>query len=125
MERPARAGGGSGVILRRIRVENGKDKNTTENRSSYGNIGDMIQTLEAVVDETGKIRLLTAVHLKKNRRALVTILDEEPKTASEVNVKMPTNEDIGDEDVLNVWAARKESAEEIARELRTRNRRKK
>ena len=37
----------------------------------------MIQTLEAVVDETGKIKLLTEVHLKKNRRALVTILDEE------------------------------------------------
>lgn len=26
----------------------------------------MIQTLEAIVDETGKIRLLTEVHLKKN-----------------------------------------------------------
>ena len=39
----------------------------------------MIQTLEAIVDETGKIKLLTEVHLKKNRRALVTILDEEPK----------------------------------------------
>jgi len=41
----------------------------------------MIQTLEAIVDETGKIRLLTEVHLKKSRRALVTILDEEPKEA--------------------------------------------
>ncbi len=41
----------------------------------------MIQTLEAIVDETGKIRLLTEIHLKKSRRALVTILDEEPKEA--------------------------------------------
>jgi len=39
----------------------------------------MIQTLEAIVDETGKIRLLTEIHLKKSRRALVTILDEERK----------------------------------------------
>ena len=39
----------------------------------------MIQTLEAVVDTTGKIRLLTKIHLKQSRRALVTILDEEPK----------------------------------------------
>ena len=39
----------------------------------------MIQTLEAMVDETGKISLLEKVHLKKSRRALVTILDEEPK----------------------------------------------
>lgn len=41
----------------------------------------MIQTLEAIVDETGNIRLLTEIHLKKSRRALVTILDEEPKEA--------------------------------------------
>ena len=41
----------------------------------------MIQTLEAIVDETGKIKLLTEIHLKKSRRALVTILDEEPKEA--------------------------------------------
>jgi len=41
----------------------------------------MIQTLEAIVDKTGKIKLLTEIHLKKSRRALVTILDEEPKGA--------------------------------------------
>ncbi len=39
----------------------------------------MIQTLEAIVSETGKISLLTEVRLKASRRALVTILDEEPK----------------------------------------------
>ncbi len=36
---------------------------------------------------------------------------------------LPTNEDVSDEDVLNVWADRKESAQDIARELRERNRR--
>jgi hypothetical protein len=41
----------------------------------------MIQTLEAMVDETGKISLLEEVRLKESRRALVTILDEEQKVA--------------------------------------------
>ncbi len=39
----------------------------------------MIQTFEAVIDETGKIILSEEVNLKKKRRALVIILDEEPK----------------------------------------------
>ena len=39
----------------------------------------MIQTLEAIVDKTGKVSLLTEVRLNENRRALVTILEEEPK----------------------------------------------
>ena len=47
----------------------------------------MIQTPEATVDETGKIRLLTEIHLKKSRRALVTILDEEPKASKKENLR--------------------------------------
>lgn len=82
----------------------------------------MIQTLEATVDETGKIKLLTEIHLKKSHRALVTILDEEPKTSFDLSVEMPTNESVSDEEVLGVWADRKESAQEIAREIRERNR---
>lgn len=38
----------------------------------------MIQTLEAVVDKTGKVNLLTEIRLKESRRAIVTILDEKP-----------------------------------------------
>lgn len=38
----------------------------------------MIKTVKAVIDETGKVRLLETVHLKGVRRALVTILEEEP-----------------------------------------------
>lgn len=38
----------------------------------------MIQTLEAVVDEQGQVRLLETVHLPAPRRALVTILEDEP-----------------------------------------------
>jgi len=40
----------------------------------------MIQTLEAVIDERGAVRLLEAVHLSAARRALVTILEDEPLT---------------------------------------------
>ena len=38
----------------------------------------MIQTVEAVVDERGKVQLLEAIQLSVPRRALVTILDETP-----------------------------------------------
>ncbi len=42
-----------------------------------------MQTIEAMVDAAGKVRLITDVRLPKNRRALVTILDEEPKESPE------------------------------------------
>ncbi len=38
----------------------------------------MIQTVEAVIDEGGAIRLLQPVEITGRHRALVTILDEEP-----------------------------------------------
>jgi hypothetical protein len=43
----------------------------------------MIQTVEAIIDENGKVELLEAVRLPEARRALVTILEEEP--AAEVS----------------------------------------
>ncbi len=38
----------------------------------------MIQTVEAVIDEQGNVRLLGSVQLPGPRRALVTILEETP-----------------------------------------------
>lgn len=38
----------------------------------------MIKTVEAVVDKQGSVHLLEGIHLPNSRRALVTILDEEP-----------------------------------------------
>jgi hypothetical protein len=38
----------------------------------------MIQTVEAVIDEKGRVQLLENVRLPEARRALVTILEEEP-----------------------------------------------
>jgi hypothetical protein len=37
----------------------------------------MIQTVQAVIDKNGQVRLLENVQFSKPRRALVTILDEE------------------------------------------------
>ena len=82
----------------------------------------MIQTLEAIVDEAGNIKLLTEIHLQQRRRALVTILDEEPKEPYDAKVKLPTHEPVSDAEVLGVWADRTESAQEIARDIRNRNR---
>jgi hypothetical protein len=38
----------------------------------------MIQTVEAIIEPNGKVLLLESVQLKEPRRALVTILDDEP-----------------------------------------------
>ncbi len=38
----------------------------------------MMQTLEAIIDKDGKVRLLENIRLPRTRRALLTILDDEP-----------------------------------------------
>ena len=38
----------------------------------------MIRTIEATIDEQGTVHLLETVHLPAARRALVTILEDEP-----------------------------------------------
>ena len=38
----------------------------------------MIQTVEAIVDDKGQIRLTQPIHIKGLHRALVTILEEPP-----------------------------------------------
>jgi hypothetical protein len=43
----------------------------------------MIQTVEAIVDERGAVRLLEAVRLDRRHRALVTILADDPSDAHE------------------------------------------
>ncbi len=44
----------------------------------------MIQTIEAIVDERGTVRLLGPVHFDRRHRALVTILADEPSDAHEM-----------------------------------------
>jgi hypothetical protein len=43
----------------------------------------MVQTFEAIIDENGTIRLLEKVQVDAPRRALVTILEEEPAALSD------------------------------------------
>lgn len=38
-----------------------------------------MQTIEAIIDKDGRVRLLENVRLPRARRALLTILDDEPK----------------------------------------------
>ena len=40
----------------------------------------MIQTVEAIIEPDGKVLLLEEVQLTESRRALVTILEDEPAT---------------------------------------------
>ena len=38
----------------------------------------MLQTIEAVIDEKGRLRILEPIELPKMRRVIITILNEEP-----------------------------------------------
>jgi hypothetical protein len=42
----------------------------------------VIQTVEALIDRSGKVRLLQPLVLPEMRRALVTILDDEPELSA-------------------------------------------
>jgi len=42
----------------------------------------MIQTVEAMIDQSGKVRLLQPITLPSTRRAFVTILDDEPELSA-------------------------------------------
>ncbi len=42
-----------------------------------------MQTVEATIDKAGRVKLLTKIRLPNNRRALLTILDEEPEESQE------------------------------------------
>lgn len=46
----------------------------------------MIQTVEAIVDENGSVRLLEHVRLDRRHRALVTILADDPSDCLETTV---------------------------------------
>ncbi len=45
-----------------------------------------MKTVEAIVDEKGRIRLSQPLHVKGRHRALVTVLDEPPSDAMETAV---------------------------------------
>jgi hypothetical protein len=46
----------------------------------------MIQTVEAIIDANGRVRLLGAVQITGSRRALVTVLEEPAIVADETTL---------------------------------------
>ena len=48
----------------------------------------MIQTIEAMIDEQGRVHLLYPVHLPAARRALVTILEEKPASSASETARL-------------------------------------
>jgi len=65
----------------------------------------MSQTIEAVIDKDGKVRLLESITLGKARRALVTILDEAPadESALELGYKQMAEDEEREAEAL-AWA---------------------
>ena len=43
----------------------------------------MMQTIEAIVDENGRVKLLESISFPEKRRALLTILEDAPRQKSE------------------------------------------
>ncbi|MDO8275755.1 MAG: hypothetical protein Q7T22_09605 [Serpentinimonas sp.] len=46
----------------------------------------MIQTVEAIVDECGVVKLLEPLHLDRRHRAFLTVLADEPTSAHEATL---------------------------------------
>ncbi len=61
----------------------------------------MMQTVEAVIDEKGRIHLLEAVELKTVRRAFVTLLPDAANTDSSSNVSLQNLGEVLDDDLEN------------------------
>jgi hypothetical protein len=57
----------------------------------------MIQTVEAIIEPDGKVLLLESVQIKESRRALVTILEDEP-------AKFPETALLSEEALAEDWS---------------------
>ncbi len=81
----------------------------------------MLQTVEAVIDEKGRIHLLEAVEMKTVRRAFVTLLPDAANTDLSSNGSVQNLGEILDEDLerasREIAATFKNSLEKSALEL--------
>lgn len=64
----------------------------------------MIQTVEAVVDVNGQVRLLGTVHVNSPRRALVTVL-EEPAAIERLAEATPSGSVVSPQPWEKAWRA--------------------
>ena len=91
-------------------------------------IENTISTLSKLpVEKAEEVADFADFVLKRHEESLLEpsntkVVGNEYNSAFPQSLGMPTNEDVSDEEVLSVWADRKESAQEIARKLRERNR---
>ena len=65
----------------------------------------MSQTIEAVINQDGKVQLMETVHLNESRRALVTILDDAPTNddSLELGYKQMAQDEVRESEALE-WA---------------------
>lgn len=61
----------------------------------------MMQTVEAIIDENGAVRLLETVRLPQARRALLTILDDFPQETSALSNQSLAEKWSDNQDFLN------------------------
>jgi hypothetical protein len=64
----------------------------------------MIRTVEAVIDEEGNVKLLEPVRPTSSRRALVTILEEEPVAETALLSEAALSEDWNRPEEDEAWA---------------------
>jgi hypothetical protein len=64
----------------------------------------MIRTVEAIIDEKGQVTLLEPVYPSSARRALVTILEEEPVAETALLSGMTLSEDWDRPEEDAAWA---------------------
>jgi hypothetical protein len=64
----------------------------------------MIRTVEAVIDEDGNVKLLEQVRPTSSRRALVTILEEEPVADTALLSEAALSEDWTRPEEDEAWA---------------------
>ena len=59
-----------------------------------------MQTLEGIIDTMGNVKVLSKVRLPKDRKALITILDEEPRKASKKDKLFDAFEKLSEHDIF-------------------------
>lgn len=64
----------------------------------------MIQTIEAIIEPDGRVLLLESVQIKEARRALVTILEDEPAT------RVPETALLSEQALAEDWSRPEEDA---------------
>lgn len=74
----------------------------------------MLQTLEAVIDENGVLRILDPIDLPKLRRVIVTILDEAPAITDLDRASQSRRIEVMEQKQAQGYSAQPQTNEEVA-----------